>query len=447
MEGCSRRGNGQNGQAMGEPIRNTSHPTAFQRKALWSAVTGLSMVLIGAVAVGLIWLFARTVAFLQPVLVPIAVAGIMAYLLNPLIVRLTRRGVKRTKAMLVIFTGFHLGIVLLVTLVVVPAVQQANRLVSDSANRARIAANLRVWWEDTATWIDNRVWSRLPVAQAAHPPVADAVDTAGAETATPDLSDERTKGPFVLWVEAHQDEWLISLRNYIWTNIDGALGVFGYLIGLLLVPVYLYYFLKEADVISRTWSDYLPLKESKFKSQLVATLTEINGYLIAFFRGQMLVSLIDGALVGLLLKLMGLPYGLLIGVFVALLGLLPYVGSLLCWVPAVLISIGHFGARDAAGHLIHTWSWLPQVWAYPLIVTGIFVIVQKVNSFVTTPRIVGESVGLHPLTVIFSVVFWSLLIGGFLGVLLAVPLTASVKVLVRRFVWEKRISPRVAAAG
>jgi predicted PurR-regulated permease PerM len=72
------------------------------------------------------------------------------------------------------------------------------------------------------------------------------------------------------------------------------------------------------------------------------------------------------------------------------------------------------------------------------VVTGVFVVVQQINSLVTSPRIVGDSVGLHPLTVIFSVLFWSLLIGGFLGALLAVPLTASIKVLFRRYVWEKR---------
>ena len=72
---------------------------------------------------------------------------------------------------------------------------------------------------------------------------------------------------------------------------------------------------------------------------------------------------------------------------------------------------------------------------------------QQVNSFVTQPKIVGDSVGLHPLTVIFSVLFWSLLIGGFLGVLLAVPLTASLKVLFRRYVWEKRLQQANAIAA
>jgi hypothetical protein len=101
---------------------------------------------------------------------------------------------------------------------------------------------------------------------------------------------------------------------------------------------------------------------------------------------------------------------------------------------------------DDAGKVeirVNAWNWLPSVWAYPLIVLAIFIILQQINGLVTAPKIVGDSVGLHPLTVIFSVLFWSLLLGGLLGALLAVPLTASVKVLFVRYIWEKRLEPAV----
>jgi predicted PurR-regulated permease PerM len=97
--------------------------------------------------------------------------------------------------------------------------------------------------------------------------------------------------------------------------------------------------------------------------------------------------------------------------------------------------------------MVNTLWGIQKVWAYPLIVTGIFVVVQQINSLVTAPRIVGDAVGLHPLTVIFSVLFWSLLIGGLLGALLAVPLTASLKVVFRRYIWERRVQPQLAQAA
>ena len=84
-------------------------------------------------------------------------------------------------------------------------------------------------------------------------------------------------------------------------SVEGFLGVFGFLLGLIVVPIYLFFFLRDAAMISRRWSDYLPLRNSEFKNEVVSCLTEINRYLIAFFRGQILVTMIDGAILGLVL--------------------------------------------------------------------------------------------------------------------------------------------------
>jgi predicted PurR-regulated permease PerM len=72
------------------------------------------------------------------------------------------------------------------------------------------------------------------------------------------------------------------------------------------------------------------------------------------------------------------------------------------------------------------------------VISGIFVVVHNIDGLFVTPKIVGESVGLHPLTVIVSVFVWSLLMGGLLGAILAVPMTATLKVLLRRYIWERR---------
>jgi predicted PurR-regulated permease PerM len=164
---------------------------------------------------------------------------------------------------------------------------------------------------------------------------------------------------------------------------------------------------------------------------LVSTLQEINRYLVSFFRGQVLVAAIDGFLVGIVLSIYGLPYGFMIGVFMAVLGVIPYIGNILCLVPACIIAYLHAQSADVPFDL--------SPWAYLGGVVVIFVVVQQINSLVTSPKIVGDSVGLHPLTVIFSMLFWSLVLGGFVGTLLAVPLTAAVKVLFRRFIWERQL--------
>ena len=174
----------------------------------------------------------------------------------------------------------------------------------------------------------------------------------------------------------------------------------------------------------------MPLRASALKDEVVSALKEINGYLIAFFRGQLLVSLINGTATGLGLIFVGLDFGLLIGLLLCVMGLIPYLGIALCWIPAVIIASIQGG------------SWLVPAsaawWVFPVVVTGIFALVQQVDGLFITPKIVGESVGLHPVTVIVSVFGWSLLMGGLLGAIVAVPMTATVKVLLRRYVWERR---------
>jgi predicted PurR-regulated permease PerM len=81
------------------------------------------------------------------------------------------------------------------------------------------------------------------------------------------------------------------------------------------------------------------------------------------------------------------------------------------------------------------------------LVTGIFFLVFQFEGFVISPKIVGNAVGLHPMTIIVSMFAWTLLIGGLLGALMAVPLTATLKVLLRRYVWEKRLGKIVAASS
>src|SRR5207237_4599636 len=111
----------------------------------------------------------------------------------------------------------------------------------------------------------------------------------------------------------------------------------------------------------------------------------------------------------------------LIACLVLVLTMIPYIGIVVCWIPALIIAAFQFGD-----------------WTHPLVVTGIFILIQNLEGMFYAPRIVGQSVGLHPMTVIVSIFVWGLLIGGLLGPILAVPLTATIKVLLTRYVWGPR---------
>jgi len=430
------------------------YPTRFQQRTVWNAAAGLSMLVIGVLIVGLILLIGRVLGFLQPVLLPLAVAGIMAYLLDPLVSWCQRRGMSRVRAVVAVFASAVAATALALVLVIPMVTAQ----VDEFQTRAKAAApttapELKPFDERVvASLLDmgaSHQWMR-PVINHLLSPAAGA-PTASALPAVPQASGPATQdlpGPpadlpvvdnlqeTVLWAYAVQ--YAEKLREFLFSWLKGGasmiIGFLGIVLGVVMVPIYLYYFLRESAAIKDSWHFYVPLRASRFKDELVSTVAEINGYLLSFFRGQMLVAFIDGILIGIALTIFRLPLGLPIGILVCFLGIIPYVGSIICLIPACVLAYFHFGVPEHQ-HLLGT-----NPWSYVGGVVLIFVVVNQVNSLVTSPRIVGSSVGLHPMTVIFSMLFWTLLLGGFLGALLAVPLTAAVKVLIRRYIWERKLN-------
>jgi len=221
-------------------------------------------------------------------------------------------------------------------------------------------------------------------------------------------------------------EALPTLLGKLWDilkkSIGGFLGATGFLLSLILVPVYLFFLLKEKPRIEERWTDYLPLRASPLKNEVADVILKINSYVVAYFRGQLLVCLVDGILIGAALTMLGLNFAAVIGAMVVVLTMIPYIGIIICWVPAVLIAAFQWGD-----------------WIHPIAVTAIFIAIQNLEGLLYAPRIVGNYVGLHPMTVIVSIFVWGLIIGGVIGPLLAVPLTATLKVLFGRYVWGRRL--------
>ena len=418
---------------------SSRYPTRFQQRTLWNAATGVSILVLGILVVGLVWLTGKVFGFLQPVLVPILVAGIVAYVLDPVVRLLEKRGMSRLWSVIVVYIAMLAAAALLIA-AVVPGIQRGHHALRDmiSGNGKPAAAEqagegaeqerLTVTLAKELTELREKNRNN-PIGWllAETDDNGDAVATTPEESPTLD-SFADSRGGRMLY--EYKGAILKKAQEWLRAGSTKILGVLGLIIGLIMVPVYLFFFLKEAASIRTHWHDYVPLKASRFKTTLVETLQEINTYLISFFRGQVLVAAIDGILVGIALTIFGLPYGLLIGVFMAVLGVIPYIGNILCLIPACIIAWLHAQGTSPFGM---------SPWAYVACVIGIFVVVQQINSLVTAPKIVGDSVGLHPMTVIFSMLFWSLVLGGFVGALLAVPLTAAVKVLFRRFIWERQL--------
>ena len=388
-----------------EPVQ----PTAWQRKMWYSALTALAIAVLVGLTVYVGSLVVKGLDFLQPLLIPIVVAVILAYLLEPVVARFCSWGLSRLWSVLLLLallvTGFG-GIVLWVA----PAI--SHQAVEVGSSLPEYTARGEKLLLGSLEWLRG-LQSRFEPSEA--------------------VQEERTirdevwamAGGYierlVEWVQDSVPDFLAAAGRFLQQSLGGVLGVAGVAVSLLLVPLFLFFFLSDADSLARDWRKYIPLPDSPLKDEIASLLEEINDYLIRYFRGQFLVSIIDGALIGTALLFVGLNFALLIGLAVAILALIPYLGMLLCWIPAVLIAAAQFGD-----------------WTHPLIVTAIFIAMNNLEGFFISPRIVGDSVSLAPFTVILSVLVWSLVLGGLLGALLAVPLTATIKVLLQRYVWHRR---------
>ena len=412
------------------------YPSEFQRKTLWNALTGLAILIIGLLLAALIWTTGQVLGILQPVLVPLAVAGILAYLLDPVVTWLQAKGLSRLKSVIAVFASFLVIIAVFIWMIIPPIADQ----ITNQQNRENLSKRIMLvgaslketpW---VTHWLERSEVKRAFDGQTSADPTVNKTTTETHAMDEDEVAFEDTRLAALL-----PEDILLKSANWVRGGTSRLLSIFGLILGFAMLPIYLYYFLKESSGIKSHWHEYVPLKASHFKSEVIETLSEINGYLISFFRGQMLVAFIDGILVGIALWIFGLPYGLVIGMCMAILGVIPYIGNIICLIPACIIAYVHFGQEMHQG-------WLgTNAWIYVAAVCAIFFIVQQINSLATAPKIVGDSVGLHPMTVIFSMLFWSILLGGFIGALLAVPLTAALKVLFRRYIWEPQMNEPIPA--
>ena len=385
-------------------------PAPWQRQFWYAALTALAVVVLVGVVAGVILLVVEAAAFLQPLLIPIVAAVILTYLLGPVVDKFCSFGMGRTWSVLLLFLLIGLGLTgigLWVGPVLWHQTSQFGATLPEQASRGQELMMT------TLEWVRGLQQKLQPV---------------------PVLGEERTVRDelwawaagyiedLISWLQQSLPGILGTIGGFLQRSVGGFLGVAGVAVSLFLVPLFLFFFLKDSATFAKEWRQYIPLPESPLKNEIASLVEEINSYLIRYFRGQFLVSIIDGALIGVALLVMGLNFALLIGLAVGLLALIPYVGLTLCWIPAVLIAVAQFGD-----------------WTHPLIVTAIFIGMNNLEGFFISPRIVGGSVSLAPFTVILSVLLWSLVLGGLLGALLAVPLTATIKVLLQRYVWHQRI--------
>ena len=390
------------------------HPTPFQKKLFWAALTAVSAYVIGYILFRVGSVLVQAISFLQPVLIPVAISAILAFLLEPVVRWLMRFKISRILSIVVVYLAVTAVFAGILIWILPAAYRQGNVFLKQFPTYSEKAQKLAISTMDRLHALSENPLFKNP---------DDPAQSKGQFTAFASKSINEAGA----WLQQKVPDLALESGRILQRSLGGFLGVFGFLLSLILVPIFLFFFLKEGPAIANNWSQYLPMRASPLKSEIVSLVGEINSYLVSFFRGQLLVSMIDGVMIATALLVMDLDFAVLFGLMVGFLGLIPYLGMMITWIPAVIIA----GAQY-------------QDWAHPFWVTVIFLVANNIDGMVIAPKIVGDSVGLHPLTVILSVLAWSLILGGLLGALLAVPLTATLKVLLKRYFWDK---PPVAASS
>lgn len=309
---------------------------------------------------------------LGDVIMPFILGGAIAYCLDPVADRLEKLGLSRVLSVTLITLAAFLIFILLVLLVIPTLVTQATALIEaapDAPTRLRefLTANFPALLDENST-----IYKQLLK-------IGETIQSKGGE--------------------------LIS------GVLSSAAGLLNVLVLLVVVPVVAFYLLLDWDNMVARIDDLIPLDHADTLRHLAR---EIDRTLASFIRGQGTVCLVMGTFYAVGLMAVGLNFGLVVGSFAGLITFIPYVGALVGGALAIGLAIFQFWGE---------WGWLAAV-------AGIFALGQFLEGNIITPRLVGNSVGLHPVWLIFALSVFGALFG-FVGMLVAVPVAAMIGVLIR----------------
>jgi predicted PurR-regulated permease PerM len=334
-------------------------------------------VLFFAAAAAAFWL-------LREILLPFVAGMAMAYLLSPVSDRLENLGLPRLAATLIVISVFVLAFVLLILL----AAPLLARQLAD------LFDHLPGYFVRLQAVLADQPWLRRIIGEG--------------------LASDKSFGDLV----TQGVGWIAAFVRSIWSGGRALLSIFSLVV---VTPVVAFYLIYDWPRMIATVDRWVPEQQR----ETVRTLArEMDDAIAGFVRGQTAVCIILGSYYALALSLVGLNFGLLVGLLSGLISFIPYVGSLTGLVLSVGIAIAQFWPD---------WTWI-------LVVLGIFLFGQFVEGYILSPKLVGESVGLHPVWLMFALFAFGYLFG-FVGLLVAVPVSASIGVLARFALQQYLASP------
>ena len=317
---------------------------------------------------------AATLWLLHDILLPFVAGIALAYVLAPLCDRAERLGMNRTLAALLIVGVLVISLILLMVLLVPLLLQQGSALIFHLPAYFKRVKELIV--DSNVPWLK---W----------------LGTAESDKTFSDLVSQAAS-------------WLLGFSYSLWS---GGKALVSFASVLIVMPVVTFYLIRDWHPMVGRVDSWIPVRQREIVRQLAR---EIDAAIGGFLRGQFGVCLVLGCYYAIALMLVGLDFGLLIGLLAGVITFVPYIGSMTGLMIAASVAIAQF--------------W-PD-WKRIVIVVAIFLVGQFIEGNIVSPKFVGERVGLHPVWLIFAMFAFGYLFG-FVGLLVAVPLGAAIAVLLR----------------
>ncbi len=353
--------------------------TPGQRRLVGIAAGVTAFLAISAAIVLGFYVFGRLLGVFSGVLWPLAAAGILALILRPVVDSLqTRLSLRRITAVVLLYGAFVLALGSLLILITPSLVEQILGFIGF----------VPTFWNDALAYVKTHYpdWVGLAERQLANPTIKRMVDSLTAEA------------------QGMISQALPSLK----AAGVGAISVFGFITHLAIIPIYLFFFLLSKGEPTVNLGKHLPFFRPDVRDDVVFLVREFIAIVVSFFRGQLVIGLIMGCLLALGFSIIGLRFGLFIGLALGILNIVPYLGTII----GLSIALPLAFLQPEGG------------WSLVGLVLVVFTLVQLIEGWLLTPKIMGDRTGLHPVTIIVAIFFWGTAFSRVIGMILAIPLTA-----------------------
>jgi len=350
-----------------------------QSATVGAAVTALSASIILLALLGLFMLFARFVAVFASVFLPLFVAMILALVVRPVQQLFqTRLHLPPAASVAAVFASILLPLALFFWFFGALAVTQLTTFLERLPELVdKMQAFIATHWPQVRD-----LWAQYGMAGRVQEFVSGEADS--------------------IWnVVRSMTQSAFSAGASAFRSVAGALSWF-------VLPVYLAFFLMAPPFPRKDWAELLPFLKEETRDDVVYLIREFVNIIVSFFRGQLIVALGQGLLFAIGFAAVGLQHGFIIGLLLGFLNIIPYLGSMIGL--AISLPLAFF---QTDGGLLRLG-----------LVIAVFVIVQLIEGYYLTPKVMGERTGLHPLVIIVALFFWGTAFDGIAGMILAIPLTA-----------------------